>query len=281
MAKNRLRLFRRSQAKPAQPVEPADADFLMDVPAEDQSAAKPLKRQNDRSASFNRLAVIFLILSVLVLICDLLIFLIPTMPLNPLRPYSLAIDTVAPTPTPLPTATPTNTPTATWTPTSTPRPTRTSTPTEISASTGVVTGTRRPGRTPTTVPTPSPTLGPTLSPFNYTAEVDYQRAQLYGTNWSGIAGLVFGLDSKHQPGLTINAWGDPPLGQNGESFVTGTFPQYGPSGWEITLGDQPVSGQWNVQLVDASGNALSPVIVVELKGDPRANLAYIIFRQNH
>ncbi len=282
MAKNRLRLFRRSQAEPAQPTEPNNDDFLIDSPAEDQPAAKPRPKQTAaRAAPFNRLAVLFLILSAIVLVCYLLIFLIPKLPLNPFPPYSLTLDTVAPTLTPLPTATPTNTPTATWTPTSTPRPTKTSTPTDTPAPTVAITGTRRAGRTPTATSTPIPTAGPTLSPFNYTAEVSYQRAQLYGTNWAGIAGLVFGLDAKHQAGLTINAWGDPPLGPNGESFVTGTFPQYGPSGWEVTLGDQPVSGTWNVQLVDASGNALSPVIPVELKGDPRANLAYIIFQQNH
>ena len=57
-----------------------------------------------------------------------------------------------------------------------------------------ITGTARASFLPTRTPslTPSPTLGPTQSPFKYTAEVVYQRAQLYGTNWSGIAGLIFG-----------------------------------------------------------------------------------------
>ena len=281
MAKNRLRLFRRSQAESSQSAEPSDDDFLIDTPDSDRSRAQPHNTEKaKRAASFNRLAVIFLVLSAAVLVCYLLIFLIPSIPLNPLPPYSLAIATVAPTQTPLPTATPTHTPTATRTPTSTPRPTRTSTPTDTPEPTSVLTGTQRP-RTPTTAPTVTPTAGPTLSPLNYTAEVSYQFAQLYGVNWAGMAGLVFGLDSKHQPGLTINAWGDPPLGQNGDLAVTGTFSQYGPSGWEITLGDRPVSGTWNVQLVDVNGFALSPVMVVEFKGDPRANLAYIIFRQNH
>ncbi len=234
-----------------------------------------------RTPTLNRLALLFLILSAVALVCYLLIFLIPGFPLNPFPPYSLALATAAPTPTPLPTATPTNTPTATATATSTPRPTRTSTPTDTPEPTAIITGTRRPGRTPSPTPTRTPTAGPTKSLFNYTAELLYQRAQLYGTNWSGLAGLVFGLDLKYQPGTTIKVWGDPPIGQEGVSYIAGTSPQYGPSGWEVTLGDHPVSGQWNVQLVDVNGNALSPVIDVELKGDPRANLAYIIFRQNH
>jgi hypothetical protein len=81
--------------------------------------------------------------------------------------------------------------------------------------------------------------------------------------------------------MTIHVWGDEPIGQQGTSVIAGTSPQYGPSGWEVTLGDHPVSGTWSVQIVDVNGNALSPVLEVELKSDPRANLAYIIFRQNH
>jgi hypothetical protein len=109
----------------------------------------------------------------------------------------------------------------------------------------------------------------------------YQRAQLYGSNWSGIAGLIFGLDLKHQPGIGVKAWGDDPLGSEGSLLSSGTATQYGPSGFEFTLGDKPVSGKYNVQLLDANGEPISPIVEVEFKGDPRANLAYIIFRQNH
>lgn len=276
MAKNRRQLFKRSKSLASQPAGSTDANFLEEQPR----GTKP----PDRSATLNRLALLFLILSAVVLAWYLIIFFIPGFPFNPLPPYSLALDTVAPTPTPQPTSTPTNTPTPMATPTSTPRPSWTPAPTDTPQRAAVVTGTRRAGtRTPTFTPTPTetPTPGPTKSPFNYTAEVMYQRAQLYGVNWSGLAGLVFGLDLKHQPGMTIKVWGDPPIGQVGAAFITGTSPQYGPSGWEVTLGDRPVSGKWSVQLVDVNGNALSPVVDVELKGDPRANLAYIIFQQNH
>jgi hypothetical protein len=47
------------------------------------------------------------------------------------------------------------------------------------------------------------------------------------------------------------------------------------------LGDKPVSGKYNVQLLGSNGEPISPIVEIELKGDPRANLAYIIFRQNH
>ena len=252
-------------------------------------ATRRRRAASSRSGLFNGLTLTFLILTVLVLVCYLTIFLIPTLPLNPFPPYSVAVATFAPTITPQPTHPATYTPTSTSTPTNTPTATPTATPTFTPSSTsqsrtsGTRTSTPRgfvePSRTPT--PTITPTAGPTQSPFNYTAEVLYQRAQLYGTNWSGIAGLIFGLDLKHQPGIGVQAWGDDPLGPNGRLLPSGTAPQYGPSGWEFTLGDKPISGNYNVQLLGPTGEPLSPVVQIELAGDPRANLAYIIFRQNH
>jgi hypothetical protein len=79
----------------------------------------------------------------------------------------------------------------------------------------------------------------------------------------------------------VKAWGDAPLGAEGQLLPSGTAPQYGPSGWEFTLGDRPVNGKYNVQLLGSNGEAISPIVEIDLKGDPRANLAYIIFRQNH
>jgi hypothetical protein len=241
----------------------------------------------DRSALYNRLAGVLLILTPLLLLCYLLIFMVPSLPINPFQPHELALSTLAPSPTPQPTYAPTRTPTSTSTPTNTPRPTFTRTSTATPKPTldlrTPITGTVRASFLPTRTPSPtaSPTLGPTQSPFNYTAEVVYQRAQLYGINWSGIAGLIFGLDLKHQPGIGVKAWGDVPLGSEGQLLPSGTAPQYGPSGWEFTLGDRPVNGKYNVQLLDSNGVPISPIVEIELKGDPRANLAYVIFRQNH
>ncbi len=249
------------------------------------SSASPRQRQRRQSVWYNRLALILLLLTPVVLACYLLIFLIPAFPLNPFPPYAQALATFAPTLTPQPTYTPTRTPTDTSTPTVTPRPTWTPTLTPTTRPTFNPKATRTPrGFVPptrTSTPTTTPTAGPTESPFNYTAEVLYQRAQLYGTNWSGIAGLIFGLDLKHQPGIGVKAWGDEPLGPAGQLLPSGTAPQYGPSGFEFTLGDRPVSGNYNVQLLGPNGEPISPVVQIELKGDPRANLAYIIFRQNH
>ena len=93
--------------------------------------------------------------------------------------------------------------------------------------------------------------------------------------------MIFGLDLKHQPGIGVKAWGDEPLGPEGQLLPSGTATQYGPSGFEFTLGDKPVSGKYNVQLLDSNGAPISPIVEIDLKGDPRANLAYVIFRQNH
>lgn len=249
--------------------------------------AQPRRRRRPQPARwYNRLAALFLLLSPIVFGCYLLIFMMPTLPLNPFPPRVdvQALSTFAPTLTLQPTYTPTRTPTRTPTPTNTLRPTQTptETPTPRPPLDLNVTGTPRSfliTRSPT--PTTTPTVGPTKSPFNYTAEVLYQRAQLYGSNWSGIAGLIFGLDLKHQPGIGVKAWGDEPLGPEGRLLPSGTATQYGASGFEFTLGDKPISGRYNVQLLGSNGEPISPIVEIELTGDPRANLAYIIFRQNH
>jgi hypothetical protein len=273
----RRRFFKRSKSQdPAAESAP--------IEAVEPPPAQPRRRKQKQSVWYDRLALILLLLTPVVLGCYLLIFMIPGLPLNPFPPYSQAMATFAPTLTPQPTYTPTRTPTNTSTPTNTPRPTRTPTDTATPRPTLnlTITGTPRnflATRTPT--PSATPTLGPTKSPFSYTAEVLYQRAQLYGSNWSGIAGLIFGLDLKHQPGIGVKAWGDDPLGSEGQLLPSGTATQYGASGFEFTLGDKPVSGKYNVQLLDANGAPISPIVEIDLKGDPRANLAYIIFRQNH
>jgi len=203
---------------------------------------------------------------------------------------------VAAPPTPLGGAQAAGTPVSQLTPTPsrTPRQTNTSTntpalsdaegpgPSHTPTATPVITVTLTGRGTPTRTPTPSPTLrpSPTLSPFNYVASVEYQRS-IYGQNWAGIAGLVYGLDGKHQTNIVVRAWGDPPLGAEGLEIPSGIAVQYGVSGFEFTVGDKPLIGRWNVQLIADDGKPLSDVIPVEMNSDPRLNLAYIVFVQNH
>jgi hypothetical protein len=272
MAKSRIRLF--NQGRTAAPRSDAQAD-----------AAAVAK---DRTQLFNQLTLLFLALTPIVLICYLVILVFPTSAINLLRPMATLPPAIVP-PTHTPTHTPTNTPTArpTKTPTATPTATPTETPTELPMDTppSTISGTLPSGapplRTPSHTPTSIATLSVTQSPFNYTAEVLYQYHQLYGVNWAGVAGLVFGLDHKHQPNINVHLWGDAPIGAQGLTLPSGIASPYGPSGWEFKLGNKPAYGKWNLQLLADDGQPLSPIIEIEMKGDPRANLAYVIFTQNH
>ncbi len=259
MAKSRSQLF--NSARSAEP------------PTGDEAAVA-----KDRSTLFNQLALLFVVLTPLALIVYLAIFLVPNLPINPLPP--IVVGQVVP-------AGPTRTPTETSTPTRTPHPTNTPTPTSTPAPTDTPTVivTVRPGSTRTPTPTAKPigsrTVTPTRAPFNYTAELIYQYNQNYGVVWGGIAGVVLDPNLKHQQNINVHAWGDPPLGPDGQLAVSGTFPRYGLSGWEFTLDSKPAFGNWHVQLVDDNGKPLSEVVDIVMKGDPHANMAYIIFQQNH
>ncbi len=288
MAKSRVRLFNRSP-------KPGTSEAAA---APDQVVAK------DRSTFYNQLSQLFLFVGTpLVLVLYLLIFFLPQLPINPFQPVALSTPLVLP-----PTAV--ITPTLTSTPTRTPYPTNTVTPTPLPTDAPTLeptlaptveavltitlkppTATPRGARTatPTATPkatvTPTPVIGtptPTRSPFNYTAKLIYQKAQVvYTVNWQGIAGVVLDAQFKHQPNILVHAWGDPPLGDAGQDVVSGTFDRYGPSGFEFTLGDKLSIGTWHVELIDAGGQPISEVVDVVMQGDPRANLAFITFQQNH
>ncbi|HLF28361.1 MAG TPA: hypothetical protein VJG32_18670 [Anaerolineae bacterium] len=226
-----------------------------------------------RARLFNTLTLTLLILTLLLCVAYTALF--------ALTPSAAEVAALA-TNTPGPTATPTLPPTVTRTPRSTNTPTNTLEPSPTLTATPVITQTLSGTRTPTLTPTPgpSPTPAPTLSPFNYVVSVEYQRS-IYGLNWAGIAGLVIGLDGKQQTNILVRAWGDAPLGAAGQEIASGLAPQYGVSGFEFTLGDRPVTGDWNVQLLGDDGQPLSDVVAIEMNDDPRSNLAFVIFEQNH
>jgi len=218
---------------------------------------------NTRARLFNMLSLVFLALTALMCVVFAALFFA--------APPSAALVTLTPGPTDTPPIAPT--PSKTLRPTNT--PTTTPSPSFTPSATTVVTGT---AATPT--PGPSLTPSPTRSPFNYVARVEYQRS-IYGLNWAGVAGLVYGLDRRHQTNILVRAWGDAPLGEAGQETASGLALQYGVSGFEFTLGSAPVTGAWNVQLMGDDGSPLSDVIAIEMNSDPRFNLAYIIFEQNH
>jgi hypothetical protein len=101
---------------------------------------------------FDRLALVFLGLTIFMLLCYGTIFIVPTVFFNPLPPYTQALSTYAPTLPPIATLPPTWTPTPaqTYKPTAT-RPASTATPSR----------TPRPTRTPLPTDTPTPSVTPT------------------------------------------------------------------------------------------------------------------------
>ncbi|MDX1615437.1 MAG: hypothetical protein R3300_14085 [Candidatus Promineifilaceae bacterium] len=154
------------------------------------------------------------------------------------------------TPSPIPTF-PTRTPTPTYTPT--------------------------PTFTPT--PGPSPTATNTPSAFLFTKSVDspfpLERA---GCRWMGVGGEVLDVDGSPVAGdqYRVHIW---------ESGVDAMVPvggatQYGPSGFELFLHDEPRVQQHNIQLETVSGTAVSQVYRIETFANCRSNLVYFVFERN-
>jgi hypothetical protein len=93
----RRRFFRRSKSEAIPQPTPETAGGAL--------PAKPRQRKQEQATWYNRLALILLLLTPVVFVCYLMIFMIPTLPLNPFPPYAQALATFAPTPTPWPTYT--------------------------------------------------------------------------------------------------------------------------------------------------------------------------------
>ncbi len=209
--------------------------------------------EDDRKSKADQGAIIWNILSVLVLLSALcvggtylMIFLNPQSNLNPFPPPTLPalVPTSTPTPTLLALLPPTWTPTP-FPPTNTPEPTYTLTPE---------------GPQPTAENTRDPAEG---MPFimqegnpQYIPNIYHPDA---GCNWLGVGGQVTGLNGGPVLYLSIKLGGS----LNGEAVeqitISGTAPQYGQAGYEFTLSDQPVDSVQNlyVELLDQADLPLS------------------------
>jgi len=246
------------------------------------------------------LAVVFLVLSCLMLACVGIIFINPTLVPESFRSVAVVpqISTRVPTRTPSPTsAVPTFPPT--WTPSSTPTITDTPLPSDTPAPTD--TGTPRPPtRTPTetltptptatNTPTPSPT-GPTptrtatRSAFKYTTQPGYPQylpnfANTAGCNWMGFAGQVFSLEGNPEISFIVHLEGG---GLNLDS-LTGSGPAaYGSGSYEIAVNNKPVAttGTYRLQLRAADGAPLSDNYVINTFDTCDKNLIKVNFVQNH
>jgi hypothetical protein len=226
-------------------------------------------------------SILFIVLTVIVLLCYAVIFINPQIVFNPFKPPMVAFPTATmsamastPTLTPLPTSTPRQPFPPTWTPTATPTPTVTRTPTP--------TGTPIP---PTSTPAPLP-------PFSVYDGPIFIKQQLYPEAadwWSGVAGEVTDRNGRAVTDVTIRIWD-----AEGHVWETqpGNAPEYGEeygsvySGrgtyawWEQFLEISCQEGiKVNVQAI--SGNAKSRVVTFNTTGTCDKNLVLIHFQKNY
>ena len=203
----------------------------------------------------------------------------PKLPLNPFRPAT-AVPTLTlyQTETSTPTIIPLE---ATWTPTRTtsPVPSRTK-----AASSTLVPQLITPPitSTPTITPTqPTPTVTSTLmlvsAVITYQASTDFHPDK--NCDWLGVAGKVLGTDGKPLQFMEIQMGGI--LDGKPISYLTlsGTASSYGPSGFELVLGDHPVVSTqtlW-IQLLDNKASPLTNKIYIDTYDGCNQNLVMVVF----
>jgi hypothetical protein len=137
-------------------------------------------------------------------------------------------------------------------------------------------------------PTPAPSLPPAsptptslpyvLQPGAPAAGINFAHPDL-GCDWFGVAGQV--LDALGNPvdGLLVEVRGTIQGAEVRGLALTGAAPAYGPAGYEITLGDRPVSSSdvLEVQLFNISGEIGSGSYRFSTYEDCQKNLILINF----
>jgi hypothetical protein len=183
------------------------------------------------------------------------------------------------TPTPTLTATPPTPPTPSPTPDYSPTPPPTATPTEPII---VIIGTPIEN-----LETPEPTETNVAGGFTFMRQSDPQAISinLYdasrGCGWMGVAGRV--VDEQNRPVTGIRVWLRGTLdGKRVDmTSLTGTAAQYGPSGYEFTIANQPIAsrGSLSVRLLDQANLPLSERVVFDTFADCDKNLILIDFKK--
>lgn len=241
---------------------------------------EPVEEKKQGTAFGNVGAVFFIILTLLVGLCYLVIFVNPQIMFNPFKPPQAII---APTSTvavaikdtqPPPTFTPPPTYPPTWTPTATPTPTST--------------------RTPTLTPKPTSTPGP-LPMFSLYMEPIYTSQRLYAAQkasewWTGVAGEITDAKGKAVPDEIVKVWDDRGHAWETRSGNASAYgDQYGSAmgghgtfaWWEQFLNDScKNSFAVHVQVI-RNGKGVSPVVTVKTTGDCSKNLILVHFRKNY
>ena len=199
-------------------------------------------------------------------------------PLPTLVP-TLFIPSITPLPTytrtlPPPTRTPTLIPTATTTPVE-----LTSTPTAIQATpigTLVLSSGTPVTSTVNVTPVYSFALQGDPKPIDATL-----LDPTHGCNWMGVGGRVYDLQNGPATKIEVELFGILDDKLLNETSLTGTALQYGPSGFEFTLGAKTIASSqrlW-IRLVDQSGVPLSDRIFFDTYAECYKNLIVINFKQ--
>jgi hypothetical protein len=236
---------------------------------------------------WNILTVLVLLAIAAIALYFVYIFYYPESPYNTYPPPTQAAILVLPTnlpPTitkvPL-TRTPVRIPSVTRTPTLTKTVTVTLTPTNTP-----VTPTFTPTITETFTPEVTDTARPySAFPFMLQGAPASMSAAVFPTNhtckWMGVAGHVVDMQDRPATGITVQLVGSLNRRYVEQTSLTGTALAYGPSGYEFTLTDTPISSirSLSVYLLDQAGLPLSEKVTFDTFDDCTKNLVLINFKQ--
>lgn len=237
-------------------------------------------RKSSRELPWNLATVFVLAMIPLTASFFLMIFLNPQTSLNPFPPPTLPALAQAQTATSTLLALP-----PTWTPTPSPTPDYSPTPPPSATPTEpviVIIGTPIEN-----LETPEPTETNAPGGFTFMRQSDPQAISinLYdasrGCGWMGVAGRV--VDEQNRPVTGIRVWLRGTLdGKRVDmTSLTGTAAQYGPSGYEFTIANQPIAsrGLLSVRLLDQANLPLSERVVFDTFADCEKNLILIDFKK--
>lgn len=227
----------------------------------------------------NILTALIFFAAIAILSLQITIFLNPKVSFNPFPPYELPEPLVIQQSTqifpPTEEMIPTQTITSTIQPVETAAPTATTTEIFIDG-------------TPVAEETPiEPTETPFSGYFAFALQNDINAIESslirpnYGCEWVGVAGQVFDLQGRPVVGVRVWLRGTYDGKRINLYSLTMESSPYGPSGFEFTLGEKPIStnGQLSIQLLDQAGIPISERIYFDTFEDCQQNLVLINFKQ--
>lgn len=269
-------------------------DFQSDRPPtleEDKPSTRRRRRSGGNDAFYNVVTVFFLIMTVVAGVVALLFtqeqFVYSSFnpwPPQPAAPTPTLFVLPSPTSTPVePTTTPTVTPspeppTPTFTITLSPTPLD-FTPSAEDEESGETEGDEEATPTPIlnggTVAIPTQSVYPFILQDDAVTYVENQNEE--GCAWQSIVGQVMGLEGDPIIGLAVQV-----TGENFEQIeFTGSAPDFGASGYEVWLNTTPLEAEYELQLLNTTGQPLSEIIIVQTLSACERNVAIVNLIQDH